>query len=147
MSEDAPLLLILEPRVPLRQEHIPLGLHLRIRLGLATERERAEYQNARWQGLKPSPLSVLAIQGMKGLVPLGLGALVLCLALGASKGKPRMSEPAGQPAQVSVVRTYRLDVRIGDAHLQDDWQDTSGKSPDAALFDRLDQLATHWTSK
>ena len=130
-------------------QHIPLLLHLRVRLGLATACDRAEHQAACWQGLRPSSLSTLAVRGLKGLLPAGLAAAAILLMLGASKAGPRPDRPQDRenPPQVSVVRSYHLDVRIGDAHLQDDWQDPSGRSPDEALLDRLNHLASHWTSK
>ncbi|GEM_PF-4575719 len=128
------------------RQNIPLLLHLRIKLGLATECERSDYLEARWKGLHPSTLSALTIRGMQALLPVGLGAAVLLMTLGASPAKPRNVEPEPR-GQVSVVRSYHLDVRIGDAHMEDDWQDLTGQSPDDALLQRLNSLASHWTSK
>ena len=129
-------------------KNIPLHLHLRVRLGMATERERVEYLNARWHGKNPSTLGALTVRGMKSLVPVGLAAAAILITLGAASPK-REPAPASvrESSRVSVVHNYHLDVRIGDQQFTDDWHDGEGANPEDAMAQRLDKLAKHWTSK
>ena len=114
---------------------------------MATECERVEYLNSRWQGRNPSTLSALTMRGLKGLVPVGLGSLAILLTLGACPARQEAPAPSPRPMAPVVVRSYHLDVHVGERRLEEDWQEAAGGTPEESLSRHLDLLAERLASK